>query len=125
MSGAASVGVAPRQRSGVPVGQIVIATLIAVAAVVVIWLVAVPAGPVVCPAIMPSPTNCMASFREGTAVVITVVTLAVYVATVVIAFTVGRRRPALVTAGIVVLGIMLLAAWPLIGLLPGFPLPGV
>ena len=120
MSGVASAGAAPRQRSRVPIGQIAIATLIAVATVVVIWLVAVPAGPVVCPAIMPPPTNCMPSYREGTAIAITAVTI-----TVVIAFTVGRRRPALVTAGIVVLGIVFLAAWPLIGLLPGFPLSGV
>jgi hypothetical protein len=66
----------------------------------------------------------MPSYREGTAIVITVVAVALYVATIVIAFTVGRQRPALVTAGIVLLGIMLLAAWPVTGLLPGFPLHG-
>jgi hypothetical protein len=108
----------------VPIGQIVMATILAAAVVAVVWFVAVPAGPVVCPAIMPPPTNCMFSYREGTAVVLTIVTLAVYVATLVIALTVGRRRPVIVTAGIVVLVVVLLGAWPLIGLLPGFSLPG-
>ncbi|WP_299086746.1 hypothetical protein [uncultured Microbacterium sp.] len=121
MSGPVSIGAKPRQRSRVPVGLIVTATLLTVATLAVIWLVAVPVGPVVCPAIMPPPTNCMPSYREGTAIVITAASLVIYIATVVAAFTVGRQRPATVMAGIVLLGIMLLGAWPLIGLLPGFP----
>lgn len=125
MPGAISVVARPRQRLRVPVGLIVTATLSTVATVVLIGLVAVPAGPVVCPAIMPPPTNCMPSYREGTAIVITVVALALYVATVVIAFTVGRRRPAIVTGGIILLAIVLLGAWPLIRVLPGFPLSWV
>ncbi len=112
----------PRQRSPMRVGQIVIATLVVIATLGLTWFVAVPAGPVVCPAIMPPPTNCMSSYREGTAVVLTVVSVAVYTATVVIALTVGRRRPVLTTEGIVMLGVLLLVAWPIIGLLPGFPL---
>lgn len=69
-------------------------------------------------------TNCMPSYREGTAVVLTVVSVAVYMATVIIALTIGRHRACLTTTGIVMLGLLLLAAWPVTGLLPGFPLSG-
>lgn len=122
MSGATRVGATPHQRSQVPARQLVIATVLAAATLAVVWLVAVPLGPVVCPAIMPAPTNCMSSYREGTAVVISAVTLVVYTATALLAFTAGRRHPAIVTGSVVVLALVLLAAWPLIGLLPGFPL---
>ncbi len=98
-----------------------LATVLTAATLALAWFVAVPIGPVVCPAIMPPPTNCMSSYREGTAVVISTVTLVVYAATALLAFTVGRRRPAIVTAGIVVLALVLLATWPLIGVLPGSP----
>lgn len=87
-------------------------------------MIAVPVGPVACPAIMPPPTNCLASYREGTAIVLSVLDVAVSVTTILVASTAGRRRPALVKAGIVVLGLMLLAVWPAIGWLPGFPLSG-
>lgn len=72
---------------------------------------------------MPPPTNCMSSYREGTAVVISGVTLVVYAATALLACTVGRRRPVTMTACTVVLALVLLATWPVVGLLPSLLLP--
>lgn len=120
MPGGTSADATARRRSRIPLRQVVMATIIALVTIVVIWWLAVPAGPVVCPAIMPPPTNCLPSHREGTAIVLTVVTAAIYVTTVVIALTLGRRRPAIASVGVVVLIVALLVAWPLIGLLPGF-----
>lgn len=122
MSATTRADATPRERLRVPVGRLAIATVLAAAILAVAWFVAVPLGPLVCPAIMPPPTNCMSSHREGTALVISVATVLIYTATVAVALTIGRQRPASVTAGIVVLAGLLLMAWPLTGLLAGFPL---
>lgn len=122
MSGATQGDATSRERLRVPLGRLAIATVLTASTLAVVWFVAVPLGPVACPAIMPPPTNCMSSYREGTALVISVATVSIYAATVVGALTIGRRRPAIVTAGIVVLTALLVTAWPLIGLLAGFPL---
>lgn len=105
--------------------DVVFATVFAVATIVLTWLIAVPWGPVACPAIMPPPTNCISTYREGTALVVTVAVVLIYAATMALAFTVGRRRGAVAVAGVTILGIALVGAWPLVALLPGFPIaPG-
>jgi hypothetical protein len=79
---------------------LVVATVLLVAALLIVWLVAVPVGPLACPAIYPAPRNCTEPGRSGTAVVVTVVVAALYVATVLLALRGRRSRRPLVTTGV-------------------------
>ena len=69
-----------------------------------IWLAAVPWGPVVCPAIYPMPTNCIPEYRVGTALIMTVVIACIYLGTILVAVIGPRPR------GLVITGVVLLAA---------------
>lgn len=57
------------------------ASLVMLAAVALIWLVAVPIGTGVCPAVDPAPTSCLPSYRAGTGLMATLVVLALWAAT--------------------------------------------
>jgi hypothetical protein len=102
-------------------GLVATATLIAGATIALIWLAAVPWGPVVCPAIYPMPTNCVPEYRAGTAVVMSLVVSAVYISTI-LAAVVGRRSRALVVAGVALLSLLMIASYLLIAWAPGFPI---
>jgi len=99
--------VATRHRAeGAPVawGLVIAATLLAAGTIAVIWLAAVPWGPMVCPAIYPAPRNCFEADRAITGVLVTIVVLVVWIATVLLAL-VGRRRRGPVIAGVVLLAL--------------------
>lgn len=70
---------------------ITFATLVAALTLAAIWWLAVPRG-TVCPAIHPAPAGCLTANREVAAVLWTAVVALLYVGTVVVARTVGRRR---------------------------------
>lgn len=89
-------------------GVLVIATVLAVGTVALIWLVAVPVGPVVCAAVYPSTGNCFRDNREGSALVMTLIVVAVYVVTVLLAALVRRPR------GTSLIGVGLLAVAPFV-----------
>lgn len=113
-----------RQVERMPVSgrDVVTASALAVATITLVWWLAVPWGPIFCPAIYPAPTNCVSTYREGTAVVVTIVVALVFAITILLAFTVGRHRRGLVLAGVMMLGLALVASWPLVAALPGFPI---
>lgn len=116
----------PRRRrhpdAPFPVPLIVAASLLAAGTIALIWLVAVPWGPLVCPAIDPAPRNCFASDRAGTAVVATITVCLVYLATLTAALFGGRRRRAWTLTGVVVLAVAPIACYLSIAWLPGFAL---
>jgi hypothetical protein len=76
-----------------------IMTLCAVAAVVLIWSVAVPAGPDVCVLTYPGPRNCFVNDRIDAAVVSTVVMGLAFAVALVASVTLFRRWPRVVGAG--------------------------
>jgi hypothetical protein len=82
---------------------LVVATVLLGAALLIVWLVAVPVGPVACPAIYPAPRNCTGPGRSGTAVVVTAVVAAIYAMTALLALLGRRSRRPLVIAGVVAL----------------------
>ncbi|GGD76112.1 hypothetical protein GCM10007269_18960 [Microbacterium murale] len=97
------------------------ATLLAGVTVALVWFAAVPWGPLVCPAIYPAPRNCFASDRAGTALVVTIVLLAVYLATMVMAL-IDRRDRRLATVGVILLAIAPVISYVSVAWIPGFPL---
>lgn len=101
---------------------IVAALLLTAGTVALVWLVGVPWGPVVCPAIDPPPTNCVPVYRSGTALLVTGVVLAICVATVCLALWAPRLR-GLIYAGLTVLAIAPIASYAAVSLLPGFIFP--
>ncbi|MDT0156203.1 hypothetical protein Q9R19_01050 [Microbacterium sp. ARD32] len=95
-------GVRRFQRAPSSWALMLAATALTGGAIALVWLVAVPWGPMVCPAIYPAPRNCFASDRAGTALVSTVIVIVLYLATMATAL-VGRRVRALTIAGVVLL----------------------
>lgn len=110
------------ERAPVSWGLVVAATLLAAGTIALIWLAAVPWGPIVCPAIYPAPRNCFAADRAGTGLVVTVVVLVIYIATMLLALIGARSRRPLVIAGVVLLAIAPLVSYLLVAWIPGFPL---
>ena len=109
-------------RGPVPWGRVLAATLLAAATIALIWIAAVPWGPVVCPAVYPAPRNCFAWDRAGTGVVATVVVLAVYGATMLLALVGTRRRKPLVVVGVVLLAVAPVVSYLAVAWIPGFPI---
>jgi hypothetical protein len=109
------------ERQPIAWGLVATATVIAGATVALIWLAAVPWGPVVCPAIYPMPTNCVPEYRAGTAFVMTVIVAAAFVATMLVAM-LGRRSRAVVIAGVALLALVMIASYLVIAWAPGFPI---
>lgn len=108
-------------RAPIPSGLVFAATLLAAATIAVIWIAAVPWGPIVCPAIYPAPRNCFASDRAGTGVVATIVVLVVYAATMLLALVGMRRRRHLVVVGVVLLAVAPVVSYLSVAWIPGFP----
>ncbi|QEV99337.1 hypothetical protein F6J84_03900 [Microbacterium caowuchunii] len=104
-------------------GLVVAATLLTAGTIALVWLAAVPLGPIVCPAIYPAPRNCFTSDRAGTGLVATIVVLVIYIATMLLAFVGTHGRRPLVIAGVVLLAIAPLVSYLSVAWIPGFPLP--
>ena len=107
-------------QSQLPWPLIVTATTLTAVTILVIWLAAVPFGPLICPAIEPPPQSCIASSRTGTGVVVSAAVGLVYVATILAAILGRRRFKVWVLTGVILLGVSpifgyLTVAW---GLLP-------
>lgn len=110
-------------RVGEPFWKAIVAALLLTAGTVaLLWFVAVPWGPVACPAIDPPPTNCVPAYRSGTALLLTCVVFAVCVATVGVALWAPRRR-GLIYAGLTMSAIAPIASYAAVALLPGFVFP--
>jgi len=107
-------------RSPFPWGLTVASTLIAAATIAMIWLVAVPWGPLVCPAVYPAPTNCFESHRAGTGVIATIGVSAIYLATMLLALSRRARRGSWALAGFVLLVLAPVASYLSVAWLPGF-----
>lgn len=82
----------PTTTSRVPWGILVAATLLAAVTIAIIWLAAVPWGPMVCPAIYPAPSYCLPEYRAGVVTIATIIVVLIYAATVIAAFSGGRWR---------------------------------
>lgn len=112
------------RRTPFPWGLLLTATLLAAGTIALIWLVAVPVGPVVCAAVSPPTSNCLRDHREGSALVMTLIVVAVYVLTVLLAALLRRPRGILI-AGVVLLGVAPLVSYPVVAWSTGFLLPMV
>ncbi len=97
------------------------AVLLAGGTVALIWGVAVPWGPVICPAIDPAPRNCRPDHRSGTATITTAIVGVIFVVTVFCGW-VFPRRQAYLSGGVVLLALAPFVSYPLIAFLPGFPI---
>ena len=87
----------------VPWGILIAATLLTAATIAIIWLAAVPWGPLVCPAIYPAPKYCIPEYRTGVATIATIGVAVIYLATVLAAFAGGRwLRAAKIGTGVLV-----------------------
>lgn len=102
-----------------PWGLMVAATLLAGATIALIWLAAVPWGPMVCPAIYPMPSYCIPENRTGVAVIATMTVALVYAATVVAAIA-GDRWLRLAKAGTGVLIAAPIVTYLCVAFIPGF-----
>jgi hypothetical protein len=107
-------------RAPVSWGLVVAATLLMAGTITLIWLAAVPWGPIVCPAIYPAPRNCFTADRAGTGLIVTVVVLVIYIATMLLAFVGTRSRRPLVIAGVVLLALAPLVSYLVVAWIPGF-----
>ncbi|MFB7891558.1 hypothetical protein ACFC1I_05100 [Microbacterium sp. NPDC056044] len=91
------------QTARTPWGLIVAATLLTGATIALIWLAAVPWGPVVCPAIYPIPSYCVPENRTGVAMIATIAVVLIYAGTVIAAVAGGRwLRAAKIGTGVLV-----------------------
>jgi len=97
------------------------ATLLLFATIALIWLAAVPVGTGICPAIDPPPTHCRSSYRAGSGLVATNVTVGIWALTIAVAF-VWRRARTLVVAGVVLLALALVVTYLAVAWSPGFTL---
>lgn len=86
VDGSTAVSPSTRARS-----VVTLATVVLVATWAAIWWLAVPLE-AVCPAVYPAPTGCTAADRKSVGVTWTIVVAVVYVLSVALALTLGRRR---------------------------------
>lgn len=107
-------------RSAVSWGIVIAASLLTIGTIALVWLAAVPFGPIVCPAIYPAPRNCFAADRAATGLVVTGVTAAIGIATVLLALIGGRTRRRLAIIGVALLAVAQLVTYPLVAWIP-FP----
>jgi hypothetical protein len=107
-------------RQSISWRAITIATTLSGATIALLWLVAVPWGPIICTAIYPAPTNCDPNYRAGTALILTAIILVIYLATAALAFTVRAQFSDLVRVGIVALAVLLLISYFIVAWYPGF-----
>ncbi|UUE19301.1 hypothetical protein [Microbacterium sp. J1-1] len=106
MTTSASVVQRPVRRR-LPWVLMLLATVLTLGTVAFIWLVAVPVGPLVCAAVDPPTSNCFLSHRQGSALVMTVIVIAVYLLALLPAL-LRRAR------GVLVVGVVLLASAPFV-----------
>lgn len=100
--------------------SIIAATLLTAGTIALIWLAAVPFGPVVCPAIHPAPRNCFASDRAGTGLIVTVVLIIIYAGTAAFALFRPRHGRPFVIAGVTLLSIAPVITYLAVAWIPGF-----
>ena len=117
----------PRLAHDAPIswGLVVAATLLAVGTVALIWLAAVPWGPLVCPAIHPAPRNCFAADRAGTGLVTTIIVMATLLATILLAVLGRGRTRELTIAGVILLALAPVVSYLTVAWVPGFALASV
>lgn len=95
------------------------ATVLAAGTVALIWLVAVPVGPVVCAAVSPPTNNCLLEHREGSALVMTVIVVALYAVAMLLAAFLRRPRGLLVAA-VLLLAVAPFVSYAVVAWAPGF-----
>ncbi len=105
-----------RTDRAVPIRLLIIASALFAATLCGIWLLAVPVGPLVCPAVLPPPSNCIEDYRAGNAVVVSLCAVVAYALTLVVAL-MGQRP--LVRAGVAVLAVAPIASYVVVAFLPG------
>ncbi|WES65990.1 META domain-containing protein [Microbacter sp. GSS18] len=98
------------------------ATLLLLATIALIWLVAVPIGTGVCPTVDPPPTNCQSSYRAGSGLVATLVAVGIWVATIAVALVWRRAARSFVVAGVVILALAPVVTYLAVAWSPGFTL---
>jgi hypothetical protein len=123
MTETASSAQRPVHRRSLPWGLLLTATLLAAGTVALIWLVAVPVGPVVCAAVDPPTRNCLLEHREGSALVMTVIVVLVYVVLTLLAVLLRRPRGVLLAA-VVLLAIAPFVSYAVVAWAPGFVIAG-
>ena len=107
-----------RVRSRLAWGGTVAMLVLALAAVIVIWAVAVPVGPEVCALTYPGPRNCVAADRISAGIVWTTV-LGVLTIALSLALMLGRtRRRAVVAAGLVLVAVASIASYLAVAWIP-------
>jgi len=102
-------------------GRLIVATILTAGTIALVWLVAVPLGPIVCAAVEPPMSNCIETNREGSALVMTVVIGALYLVTVLVAL-LKRRPPGILHACIVTLALAPIVSYLVVVWAPGFPI---
>lgn len=103
-------------------GALIAASVLAVGTIALIWFVAVPIGPLVCPAVYPMPTNCAAANREGSAVVATGIVVGSFIVTALATLWRTRVGATLTALGVTVLALAPVIAYASIAWSPGFPI---
>lgn len=98
------------------VGGIFTATLLTVAAILLLWAVAVPSGPEVCGLVYPAARNCFTDDRIKAGALWSTVLGVLYVALLLVAF-VARRR-VFVVAGIALLVLTSVTAYIAVAWIP-------
>ncbi|MDY0827799.1 META domain-containing protein [Microbacterium sp. BG28] len=96
------------------------ATLLTAGTLALIWFAAVPVGSGVCPASDPPPTNCWASYRAGSGVVASLLTLVLYAVAVLIALRGTSTQRRLTVAIVALLALMPAASFVAVAFSPGF-----
>lgn len=101
-------------------GLIVAAALLVVVSAGLIWMVAVPFGSGVCPAVDPAPLHCSPAQRAGTGLMATICIVAIGALTLGLGIWGGRRARPLVVGGVVVLALAPVVTYAAVSFSPGF-----
>lgn len=94
---------------------------LAVASILLIWLVAVPVGPMACATTMPPTENCVITYRACDGAILTGIVLLIALATLTIGVLNRTNARNIVIAGTVLLVFLLLLVYPVVAYtgLPG------